>query len=214
MTTSTRPTTATAQETPLLSDIQVRALVRLPDRRTRHGLRNAALLAILVGGGLRIAEATGLRLQDIERGPRGTVVLRFKTLKRRDGSKRAVVLGRRFARPVLDYLATTDLTFWLWPGRGGRDHLDVRSARRTVKGYLERLGRPDFRVHDLRHQCTTMLLRASAGNSWGVAKALGWSNIRQLEATYGHWLDRDAHLLAQQLDDHLARGGRPRKAVA
>ncbi len=201
----TKIQTPTRTDAPLLADAQVRALLRLPDRRTHHGRRDAGLLAILAGGGLRIGEATALRVQDVERGPRGTVVLRFRTLKRRDGSKRAVVLAGRFAKPVLDYLAQADLTFWLWPGRGGRDHLDVRTVRTVVKGYLARLGRADLRTHDLRHQATTLMLRASGGNTWAVAKAMGWRNLRQLEATYSHYLDQDAHALARQLDEHLAR---------
>jgi len=201
----TKIQTPTREAAPLLSDVQVRALLRLPDRRRRHGRRDAALLAILAGGGLRIGEAAALRVQDIERGPRGTVVLRFKTLKRRDGSKRAVVLAGRFAKPVIDYLAHADPRFWLLPGRGGRDHLDVRTVRTVVKSYLAKLGRPDLRTHDLRHQATTLMLRASGGNTWAVAKAMGWRNLRQLEATYSHYLDQDAHALARQLDGWMAR---------
>lgn len=198
-------TNATRTDTPLLTDVQVRRLIRLPDRRQRHGRRDAALLAILAGGGLRIGEAMALRLQDVERGPRQTIVLRFRTAKRRDGSRRAVVLAGRFAKPVIEYLAHADLRFWLWPGRGGRDHLSVRSARRMIKANLERLGRPDFRVHDLRHQATTMMLRASGGDAYAVARALGWSDLSQLMKTYSHWLTQDAERLAIQLDEHLAR---------
>lgn len=202
-TTKILETTAPA-ETPLLTDVQVRRLIQLPDRRHRQGRRNAALLAILAGGGLRIGEAMALRLQDVERGPKGTVVLRFKTAKRKDGSRRAVVLAGRFARPVIEYLAHADLRFWLLPGRRN-EHLSVRTAQRIVMGYLARLGRADFRVHDLRHQATTMMLRASGGDVWSVARMMGWKNLKQLQDTYSHYLDQDAHRIAQQLDDHLKR---------
>lgn len=205
MTVATQTTTL---ERPLLTDTQVRRLLRLPDARRRHGRRDRAMLAILTGGGLRIGELVSLRVQDLERGPGGTVILRFRTLKRKDGSRRAVVLGPRFARPVLDYMRNADLRWWLLPGQRG-EALNVRSARRLVKGYLERLGRPDFRCHDLRHQATTMLLRASGGNAWAVAKMLGWRNLRQLENRYGHYIDRDGLALAAQLEEWLARAGRP-----
>lgn len=201
-------TQTTTLDRPLLTDKQVRRLLRLPDARRRHGRRDKAMLAILAGGGLRIGELVRLRAQDVERGPGGTAILRFRTLKRKDGSRRAVVLGPRFARPVLDYIQSADLRWWLWPGRRG-EALNVRSARRLVKGYLEQLGRADFRCHDLRHQLTTMVLRASHGNVWAVAKMLGWRNLRQLESRYGHYSDQDGLLLAAHLEEWLAKPGRP-----
>jgi len=51
-----------------LSTDEARALIRAPSRRAPTGVRNAALLAVLWGGGLRIEEALALRPADWDDG--------------------------------------------------------------------------------------------------------------------------------------------------
>jgi site-specific recombinase XerD len=51
-------------DVPILSARQQHELLRQPDKRTRLGKRDAALLAVLVGSGCRIGEAVRLRVQD------------------------------------------------------------------------------------------------------------------------------------------------------
>ena len=84
--TSSSASTEVRQDAPVLTVRQQREILRLPDKRTRLGRRDAALLAILVGGALRIGEAVRLRVQDVERGPNGALLLTVKTSKRRDGT--------------------------------------------------------------------------------------------------------------------------------
>ena len=64
----------------ILQPDDLRALLAAPDGRTRVGRKHAAILAVLVGGGLRLSEARTLRGENVEHdagrvrgvlGPRG-----------------------------------------------------------------------------------------------------------------------------------------------
>src|SRR5688572_6061002 len=79
---------------------EVRKLVQTPDGRTRKGKRDAALLAVLVGGGLRVGEALRLTLSNIEQTKGGRVRLTFRTSKARVDRFRTVTLPQWAAKPV------------------------------------------------------------------------------------------------------------------
>lgn len=187
---------------------QQRALLRLPDKRTRLGRRDAALLAILLGGGLRVGEAVRLRVQDVEHGPNGSLLLTVKTLKRRDGHRRCVALMPPFVTPLQRFLAKAAPRFWLFDGRSG-EHLSVRAAQDAVPKYLHQF-RPDLRVHDLRHVALTTLLRASGGDVWLGAHMAGHTDTRQIMRVYGHHLVKDslraAEYMAAALTTRTRRG--------
>ena len=140
-------------DVPILTVRQQREVLRLPDRRRRLGRRDAALLAILIGGGLRIGELVRLRAQDVERGPSNAILLTVKTSKRRDGHRRCVALLPPFVRPVQGYQSSAQPRYWLFEGRRG-EHLSVRAAQDAVLHHVRRV-RADLRVHDLRHTTIT-----------------------------------------------------------
>lgn len=58
-----------------LDAAQLAALLQLPDRTTLHGRRDACLLALLVGCGLRRAEACALRTEQVRTMPDGRMLL-------------------------------------------------------------------------------------------------------------------------------------------
>lgn len=53
---------------------QVKLMVLVEERNPRHGERNAALIALIFDGALRVSEALGIRPVDIESGPDGYTV--------------------------------------------------------------------------------------------------------------------------------------------
>ena len=59
-------TAKTPREIDILSPEEVRTLIHLVSRRSPTGVRNRALLAVLYGAGLRIAEALALRPKDLD----------------------------------------------------------------------------------------------------------------------------------------------------
>lgn len=59
----------------------VKEILGLPDISTPKGLRDAAILALLFGGGLRRSEAVSLRLADIRVSSAGTTYLRLRATK-------------------------------------------------------------------------------------------------------------------------------------
>ena len=198
----TKQQARTEDSLPVLTVRQQRALLRLPDRRTRLGRRDAALLAILLGGGLRVGEAVRLRVQDVEHGPNRSLLLTVKTLKRRDGHRRCIALMSPFVSPLRRYLTTATPRFWLFDGRSG-EHLSVRAAQDAVTRYVHQV-RTDLRVHDLRHVALTTLLRASGGDVWLAAHMAGHTDTRQVMRVYGHHLVKDSLRAAEYMAAALA----------
>jgi integrase len=88
----------------VLRPAEVRQLVQAPDLRTSRGRRDAALLAVLVGAGLRVGEAVRLTNGNVERGSANRLRLTFKTSKSRSESFRTVSLPAWAAKPLAGWL--------------------------------------------------------------------------------------------------------------
>ncbi|MEX2431665.1 MAG: tyrosine-type recombinase/integrase [Dehalococcoidia bacterium] len=126
-------------------------------------LRDAALLELLYGGGLRVSEAAGLDVDHVSL-QRRTVLLRGK------GSKeRQVPLGRVATAALNSYLAegrpalagSQSGTALFLNNRGGR--LTVRSVQGMVRRYAAAAGlREGVHPHTLRHSYATHLLDGGA----------------------------------------------------
>lgn len=199
-------TGTTTRRPPVLSAPELRRLLQAPNRRRRGGHADAALLAVLFGMGARVGEAVRLTRQDVEPGPRGTLVLTIRTLKTKSHPLRAVVLDRPFVRYLRDYLAADDPRWFLWPSRRS-EAITVRCAQRRVMKYLAQIGRGSMRVHDARHTWITNLLRATNGNIFLAAKLAGHSDERQIVRTYGHLLLDDPIRAARAMAEYLGRPG-------
>lgn len=139
-------------------------------------LRDRALLELLYGTGVRISEACGLDVADVDHARR--VVRVFG----KGGRERAVPYGvpaqraldewLRHGRPALAGPHSRDAL--LLGARGGR--LNPTTARRIVSGYAEAAGLPPVSPHGLRHSAATHLLEGGA-DLRAVQELLGHSSL-------------------------------------
>jgi integrase/recombinase XerC len=137
-------------------------------RRDAQVLRDRALLELLYGGGLRVAEACGLDIGQLSlsEGERQVRVVG------KGKKERLVPLGRKAAEALAAYLALRETlahlrTRFLDPNavfvstRGRR--LSSRVVQLLVRRYgLASVGRTDLHPHALRHTCATHLLDGGA----------------------------------------------------
>ncbi|MFG3714096.1 tyrosine recombinase XerC [Micromonospora sp. NPDC047730] len=139
-------------------------------------LRDRALLELLYGTGVRISEACGLDIADVDHARR--VVRVFG----KGGRERAVPYGvpaqraldewLRHGRPALAGPHSREAL--LIGARGGR--LNPTMARRIVSGYAQAAGLPPVSPHGLRHSAATHLLEGGA-DLRAVQELLGHSSL-------------------------------------
>lgn len=175
---------------------QIRVLLNAPDRRTRLGKRDAALLAVLVGGGLRLGEACGLNIEGVELTERVRITIR--TAKSRGMKFRTVTLPGPAARLLVGWLAYAKPRFWVFPGNHG-ESLTARHAGRIVRTYLRKIGRGDLHPHSLRHGVGAMITRAT-GSIFCAQSVLGHASPTTTARFYACWAVEDADKAADAIE--------------
>jgi len=162
---------------------EMQAILDAPDRRTRTGLRDRAMLHVCVVGGLRVSELVGLRVEDAVFDPRPCVAIQGKGRQ-----ERRLPLWKTSGTVLREWLAVrgsaTDTALFLNArGRGMtragfayilRKH--VRAARKTCVSLRDKRISP----HGLRHTCALMTLQAT-GDIRKVALWLGHNSVQSTE---------------------------------
>jgi len=181
-----------------LNEAEAEALLAAPDRTTRIGRRDHALLLLALETGLRVSELTGLTCAAVALGTGAHVRCHGK------GRKERITPLRREARAVLRaWLDERDGAAEdpLFPGpRGGP--LSRDAVRRLVERHVATaaavcpsLASKDVTPHTLRHSCAMNLLRHGVDTAT-IALWLGHEDIR---TTYGVYLHADLGLKEQAL---------------
>ena len=189
------------RERKLPRDLSVSCLARLltlPDVRTARGRRDRALLELIYGLGLRLAEVVGLDLRQIDWPGERVRVLG------KGNKERVLPLIGKAAEAVADYLRERlEPGHWLalrdgnltgevarqslFLGRGSR-RISRRTVQSRVSFYAGKLaGLTGVSPHTLRHSFATHLLDGGAG-------------IRIVQELLGH-----QHLATTQIYTHLSR---------
>jgi len=195
-----------------LTEEEAGALLEAPDRASRIGRRDHALLLLALETGLRVSELTGLTCADVRLGAGAHVRCHGK------GRKERITPLRREARVVLrswlDKRGGSDGDA-LFPGpRGNR--LSRDAVRRLVDRHVATaaeacpsLAAKDVTPHTLRHSCAMNLLRHGVDTAT-IALILGHEDVR---TTYGVYLHADLALKERAIAKTApprTRGGRYR----
>ena len=184
----------------ILTDDERLALLAAPSRRAPTGIRNRAMIAIMLDAGLRCAECCGLGLRDVD-ADTGQI-----TVRQGKGRKDRIVWA---GTQALDAIAA-----WLRVRPEGDGPLFTTldggpiytSYVRAMMDRMEKRAGIQHNVspHTLRHTCATDLLRQT-GNLRIVQRALGHSSI-STTTIYTHIVDDELADAMRKL-----RGGEKRK---
>ncbi|MET8311946.1 tyrosine recombinase XerC [Micromonospora sp. NPDC005173] len=161
------PDGATPDATPGTAEGAAAEAVRLRDR---------VLLELLYATGVRISEACGLDVGDVDHGRRVIRVFgkggRERSVPYGVPAQRALDDWLSRGRPILAGARSGDAL--LLGARGGR--LNPTTARQIVGGYAEATGLPRTSPHGLRHSAATHLLEGGA-DLRAVQELLGHSSL-------------------------------------
>jgi len=182
------------RESTFLTPEEIQAMLRVPDRRTVQGRRDAAILKTMLSGGLRSAEICGLNVGDIQ-SYRSQPVL---VVNGKGGKVRRVPLHPKALEAIQAY--------WKSEGRNGTDphepvfltlgkHGPYKARRLTYKAIrclIDRtrkaaLIKRHTTPHTLRHTFAVSLLDQGV-DLRTVQDLLGHSNITTTQA-YLHTSD-------------------------
>ncbi len=192
---------------PFLTTAEVNALLAAPDTTTRLGRRDHALLLLAVQTGLRLAELTSLRVEDLVLGSSAHVRCHGKGRK-----ERCTPLSRATARVLRAWIAEC--------GASGAD-LVFRSLRRTQLSHdaVERivgkyvliagrrcptLVRKHVTPHVLRHTTAVRLLEAGVDRAV-IALGLGHEQVETTQI----YLDADLAMKERALARTASPGAGP-----
>jgi site-specific recombinase XerD len=170
-----------------LSVQQAQKLLNAPDVSTKKGLRDRAMLAVLLGCGLRRSEVAALTLKHIQqRDNRWCIV----DLVGKHGRVRTIPVPTWVKVAIDAWTAAAVLTegHVLRPvGRGDRvlgERMTEKVVWQLLQPYARAAGVPGIAPHDLRRSCAKMC-RAAGGELEQIQLLLGHASVQTTERYLG-----------------------------
>ena len=191
-----RAVSAPAKPRGLPRPVPVReALAMLEPGTDWTSVRDAAVLSLLYGCGLRVGEATGLDVEDV-----GDPLTRLR-IRGKGGKERDVPVVPKVAAMVARYREAAPFALTTGPffrgEKGGR--LSPRMVQRAVESWRHALGLPDTATpHALRHAFASHIL-AQGGDLRAIQTLLGHA---RLSTTQVYTAVDDRALLTAWRDAH------------
>ncbi len=161
----------------ILGFAQVKTLLELPDLKKPRELRNAAMLEILYGAGLRVSELINMKVQDINFNAC------FVKVFGKGSRERVVPIGSHARERTQDWLERgrpqllkTQTSRYLFVARAGKP-MTRQGFWKIIKKYARIAGIPgNVYPHTFRHAFATHLLEGGA-DLRSVQTMLGHSDI-------------------------------------
>ena len=168
-----------------MTEDEIDTLFRQPDVAQEIGLRDRAILELMYAAGLRVSEAAGLRVDDID------IDSGILTCKGKGNKERKVPLGKSAVEWLKSYLAArskhdTGINK-LFVSTQGRP-INRQTIFKLIKEYAEKADLSDISPHTLRHSFATHLLQRGA-DSRSVQAMLGHADISTTQI-YTHITDQ------------------------
>jgi len=156
---------------------EVEILLKTPNLKDIHGLRDRAILELMYATGLRVSEVASLKLSDLN------LEVGFLKCKGKGSKERIVPLGgvakhflERYISEAREKLLKGKISIYLFVGQGGKN-LSRQSIWKVIKKIAREANiRKKISPHILRHSFATHLLERGA-DLRSVQEMLGHSNI-------------------------------------
>jgi len=170
-----------------LSQRQAQALLSAPDISTRRGLRDRAILAVLLGCGLRRSEVAALTFSHLQqRDGRWCIV----DLVGKHGRIRTMPMPNWVKVAIDAWTATAGIAdnFVFLPviraDRISGERLGEKVVWQMLREYAAETGIPGIAPHDLRRTCAK-LCRAAGGELEQIQMLLGHASVQTTERYLG-----------------------------
>lgn len=95
---------------------------------------------------------------------------------------------------------------WAFPTHTGKMLHAANFHNLIWKPAVKRIGKPDLRLHDLRHTYASLLIAAGAPAHF-VAQQMGHSDPAFTMRTYAHWFEQNSSGVVDQLNAAFGKGG-------
>jgi site-specific recombinase XerD len=166
---------------------QAREILLAPDTSTLKGKRDRAILAVLMGCGLRRSELVALNVHQVEQRENRWVIVDFRG---KGGRKRTVPVPAWVKNMIDAWTAAAQIIegpIFRSIGKGGRlkeATLAQVGVWWLVREYAKKIGVKNLAPHDLRRSCAK-LCRKSGGDLEQIQMLLGHSSIQTTEKYLG-----------------------------
>jgi len=173
----------------VLAREEVRSVLRCIDN-----LKHRAILTTIYSGGLRVGEATRLKISDIDSKRMMIWVQGGK------GNKdRYTLLGKHTLEILKEYWKAYHPVEWLFPGQESKKPITTSTVNRVFKAALHRAGiKKKATVHTLRHSFSTHLLE-SGTDLYYIQRLLGHTSA-STTSIYLHITGKDLGRIKSPID--------------
>ncbi|MEE9167198.1 MAG: site-specific integrase [Candidatus Neomarinimicrobiota bacterium] len=187
----------TEEETKQLRKACREASILAKTRGVQAPVRDALIINLALGTGLRVSEIANLKIEDLhlKKGQNSLLVKNGK------GNKdRLVTFSVKLKKQIQAYLAyRRSNSPYLFPSE--REEQITRSAvQKVFKKFAKKAGiAPHYSIHSLRHTYATNLYKASSYNLRLVQKQLGHANI-STTTVYSDVISKDLEEALENLE--------------